>query len=159
MTTYYPSQAGYAQTQPVMYANSGYAPTAGYPQPVYGQPAGVMYVPSSSYSYPSYGGHHHRRRRSRRSWRWPWQYGQTPYVSSSYYSGVPQVMSTAMPVQAAPVMQMRIRLFFGLAPTPSFKYRSDKNSWGFMGYSRRQRFIDPRTGGEVDRHGRPVIRV
>ncbi|KAG2013736.1 hypothetical protein CC2G_010615 [Coprinopsis cinerea AmutBmut pab1-1] len=135
MTTYYPSQAGYAQTQPVMYANSGYAPTAGYPQPVYGQPAGVI--------------------------------------------GVPQVMSTAMPVQAAPVMQMqpgmggyyqgfnphqltwgqRIRLFFGLAPTPSFKYRSDKNSWGFMGYSRRQRFIDPRTGGEVDRHGRPVIRV
>lgn len=53
----------------------------------------------------------------------------------------------------------RVRLFFGLAPTPAFKYRSEKNTWGFMGYSRRQRYVDPRTGGEVDREGRPIIRV
>jgi hypothetical protein len=52
-----------------------------------------------------------------------------------------------------------MRLFFGLAPTPAFKYKSDKNTWGFMGYSKRRRYVDPRTGGEVDRDGRPVMRV
>ncbi len=53
----------------------------------------------------------------------------------------------------------RVRRFFGLAPTHGIRYKSDRSSWGFMGYSRRPRYVDPRTGGEVDRDGRPVYRV
>jgi hypothetical protein len=53
----------------------------------------------------------------------------------------------------------RFRRFFGLAPSNGIRYKSDRGTWGFMGYSRRQRYIDARTGGEVDRHGRPVYRI
>jgi hypothetical protein len=53
----------------------------------------------------------------------------------------------------------RMRRFFGLAPRSGVRYKSDRGTWGFMGYSRRQRYVDPRTGGEVDREGRPVYRM
>jgi len=53
----------------------------------------------------------------------------------------------------------RVRHFFGLAPTANYRYKSDRSSWGFMGYSRRPRYVDARSGAEVDRHGRPVYRV
>ncbi|KAE9399039.1 hypothetical protein BT96DRAFT_710479 [Gymnopus androsaceus JB14] len=36
---------------------------------------------------------------------------------------------------------------------------SRNSSWGFLGRSRSRRYIDARTGSEVDRHGRPVYRV
>jgi hypothetical protein len=53
----------------------------------------------------------------------------------------------------------RMRRFFGLAPRGPFKYKHNKTTWGFMGYSRRQRYMDARTGAEVDIKGRPVYRV
>ncbi|KDR83817.1 hypothetical protein GALMADRAFT_675260 [Galerina marginata CBS 339.88] len=151
MTAYYPSQAGYPGTQPGVV----YASTAGYGQPAYGmagsyaQPGGVMYV-------PSYGsGYRHRRRRHH------------------YYDDyrVPQVASMgATPMVVQPTyghhyphhhysFGARLRRFFGLAPSHGVRYKSDRGTWGFMGYSRRQRYVDPRTGGEVDRQGRPVYRV
>ncbi|KAH6914981.1 hypothetical protein BKA70DRAFT_1217027 [Coprinopsis sp. MPI-PUGE-AT-0042] len=200
MTSYYPSQAGYSTTQPVMYGQPSYQGTA------YAPSAGVMYVSPSDYSPTSYAGdgrhdhhrhHHHGARRHRpKSRSYPrsrsksrsgyhshrhssvYERPATPYYNvleqspylSSYYRGAPMVQAAPVMMQPSAGYQQgfdprqltfgqRMRLFFGLAPTPAFKYRSDKNWWGFMGYSRRQRFIDPRTGGEVDRHGRPVIRV
>jgi len=65
-----------------------------------------------------------------------------PYAHNNYYS-----------------IGNRFRRLFGLAPAANVRYRSDRGTWGFMGYSRRQRYIDARTGGEVDRHGRPIFRV
>lgn len=121
MTSYYPSQAGYSTTQPVMYGQPSYQGTA------YAPSAGVMGVPVAQ---------------------------AAPVMMQPSMAGYQPGFD---PRQLT--FGQRMRLFFGLAPTPAFKYRSDKNWWGFMGYSRRQRFIDPRTGGEVDRNGRPVIRV
>ncbi|KAF8165414.1 hypothetical protein B0H34DRAFT_671270 [Crassisporium funariophilum] len=82
---------------------------------------------------------------------------------------VPQVMpSMAAPMVMAPShghghphysFGSRMRRFFGLAPRNGVRYKSDRGTWGFMGYSRRQRYVDARTGGEVDRQGRPVYRV
>ena len=93
MTTYYPSQAGYAPTQPVMYAN-----TAGYAQPYgvtsgYAPAGGVMYVPSHS-SY--------RSRRSRRR-------NPNPYSSVYDYYSAPQVAVPAAPttvMSGAPVVMV-----------------------------------------------------
>jgi len=102
-----------------------------------------------------------------------------PYsVAQSMQYGVPQSMQYGVPqpmVQQVPMMQQqlpmgydpyyfsipnRVRRFFGFAPkTHHFRYKSDRGMWGFMGYSRRQRYMDPRTGWEVDRQGRPVVRV
>ncbi|KAF8974241.1 hypothetical protein BDZ97DRAFT_1899980 [Flammula alnicola] len=147
MTAYYPSQAGYATTQPVMYG-----PSQGYAQP-YGMSAG--YAPSGGVMYvPTYGsGRHHR------------------HHHNDYMYRVPQVAA----MNGAPVVMQqgynghhhnhyyswgaRFRRFFGLAPSQGVRYKSDRGTWGFMGYSRRQRYVDPRTGGEVDRQGRPVYRV
>ncbi|KAF9058101.1 hypothetical protein BJ165DRAFT_1425694 [Panaeolus papilionaceus] len=114
-----------------------------------------MYVPSSHRSRR----HHHRHRYS--------------YPSSSYYRVQPQVVSSVgAPVMMQPgysqgyvphahhyTLGARIRRFFGLAPPTGMQFKSDHATWGFMGYSRRQRYIDARTGTEVDKHGRPVIRV
>ncbi|KAF9569033.1 hypothetical protein CPC08DRAFT_757229 [Agrocybe pediades] len=157
MTTYYPSQAGYAASQPVV----GYPSAGGYGQygvaGSYAQPGGVMYVPSYNSGFgQNYSRHHY----------------------NGYDYRVPQVATTAV---AAPMMVQqpsyghahghghgyhphytfgaRLRRFFGLAPSNGVKYQSDRGTWGFMGYSRRPRYIDPRTGGEVDRKGRPVYRV
>jgi len=81
MTAYYPSQAGYAATQPVVtypsvaggYGQYGMAGS-------YAQPGGVMYVPS----YNSGFGHRHRR-----------------HHYNDYDYRVPQVATTA------PVMMVR----------------------------------------------------
>ncbi|CAA7259693.1 unnamed protein product [Cyclocybe aegerita] len=129
MSAYYPSQAGYATAQPVVYpASAGYAqPGYGVPMAAsYAQPAGGVMMPpvvSSAVAapvvmQPSYGGHYHHH-----------SFGA------------------------------RLRRFFGLAPSNGIRYKSDRSTWGFMGYSRRPRYIDARTGGEVDRQGRPVYRV
>jgi len=53
----------------------------------------------------------------------------------------------------------RLRRFFGLAPRGPFKYRHNRGTWGFMGYSRKPRYTDAYTGAEVDRKGRYVYRV
>jgi len=158
MTAYYPSQGGYASSQPVgmpMAQPYGVASS-------YGVPAGgVMYVPS----YPSY----HSRRRHRHS------YPSYAYDSGLYSGyGGPNVVSGVPTVGAPVIMQPsyagaygynqysfgnRLRRFFGMAPNANVRYKHDRSTWGFMGYSRRQRYIDARTGGEVDRQGRPVYRI
>ncbi|KAM6495949.1 hypothetical protein JOM56_008655 [Amanita muscaria] len=59
-----------------------------------------------------------------------------------------------------PSFGQRIRQFFGFAPaSPHYQYKSDTHSWGFLGRSKRPRYIDARTGVEVDRHGRTVHRI
>jgi len=57
-----------------------------------------------------------------------------------------------------PSLLDRIRWFVGCAPR-GVRLKSDRGSWGFMGYSHRQRYLDAVTGMEVDRHGRPIYRV
>jgi len=81
MSAYYPSQAGYATSQPVVYSNGGYQQPYGMAGS-YAQPAGgVMYV-------PSYGSSHRRRSRHH-----------------NYYDySVPQVVPSAV---AAPVVMVR----------------------------------------------------
>ncbi|KAF9006451.1 hypothetical protein BDQ17DRAFT_1351768 [Cyathus striatus] len=137
MPSYYPSQGSYA------------------PQP------GVVYTSSSHHGH----GHHHHHQ-------------PTVYAPNEAYYGQPTVVappmvaSTSVPVvmqpsgyggqqyygQRLPVGE-RLRRFFGLAPRSNFRYKSNRTSWGFLGYSRRPRYVDARTGGEVDRHGRPIYRV
>jgi len=85
-------------------------------------------------------------------------YGNMPQPMMPY--GVAQPMAYTAGYSNYPYYSIgsRIRHFFGLAPK-GIRYRPDRGTWGFMGYSRRQRYIDPRTGWEVDRRGRPVVRV
>ncbi|KAF8913834.1 hypothetical protein CPB84DRAFT_15225 [Gymnopilus junonius] len=163
MTAYYPSQAGYATTQPVAYvptagyAQPGYA-QAGYAQPAYGmagsyvQPGGVMYVPSHSTGHRPRRRHHHR-----------YDDHRAPQIATTVGAPVVVQPSYGYGSHHNPYhynsFGARIRRFFGLAPRNGVRYKSDRGTWGFMGYSRRQRYIDPRTGGEVDRQGRPVYRV
>ncbi|KAF8812374.1 hypothetical protein BYT27DRAFT_7221016 [Phlegmacium glaucopus] len=143
MTAYYPS--AYSQAAPpVVYSQGGYG------QPTYAgygpSAGGMMYVPSHGRSSRRH--RHHN------------------------YHSAPQIVPSMGPVVMAPSygyshphhynhysMGSRFRRFFGLAPSNDVRYKSDRGTWGFMGYSRRQRYIDARTGGEVDRHGRPIYRV
>ncbi|KAF9534843.1 hypothetical protein CPB83DRAFT_879138 [Crepidotus variabilis] len=133
MTSYYPSQAGYAATQPVMYAN-----TAGYGAQPYGvagsyAPAGGVMMPQMAVA--------------------PTVVGGAPMVMQPSYAG------GYHPHRHPYSFGNRLRRFFGLAPNINVTYKSDRSTWGFMGYSRRPRYVDARTGGEVDRQGRPVYRV
>ncbi|KAH9482910.1 hypothetical protein JR316_0005010 [Psilocybe cubensis] len=137
MTTYYPSQAGYATTQPmVAQPMVGYPATAGYGQygmaGSYAQPGGVMVQPQVATTMGT-----------------PMVVQPTYATGHSGYGHHYNHFSIGA----------RLRRFFGLAPSNGVRYKSDRGTWGFMGYSRRQRYMDPRTGGEVDRHGRPVYRV
>jgi len=72
--------------------------------------------------------------------------GQMPMAYPGYYGYNPYSITN------------RLRNFFGFAPK-HIRYKSSRGTWGFMGYSRRQRYIDPRTGMEVDRQGRLLYRV
>lgn len=132
MTSYYPSQAGYSQTQPVMYGQPSYQGTA------YAPSAGVMYVSPSDHSYAGDGrnDHHHHRHGAHRHRPKSRSYSRTrsnsrlglhshrrssayerpatPYYNvleqspyySSYYRGAPMA-------QATPVMMVRCpRTFF-----------------------------------------------
>jgi len=103
----------------------------------------------------------------------PVVYGQPTYAGYGSSAGV--IVPQVVPSMGAPVVMTpshgyhphyhyyscgaRLRRFFGLAPSTGVRYKSDHGTWGFMGYSRRQRYIDARTGGEVDRQGRPVYRI
>jgi len=127
MTAYYPSQVGYATSQPVALAHSGYGVPGSYVPGGVAVPAMMSATPTVAgpvMMQPAYGG-----------------YGGGGGYYSPYSWG------------------NRIRRFFGLAVDPGVRYKSNRATWGFMGYSRRQRYIDARTGGEVDRRGRPVFRV
>ncbi|KAH0587499.1 hypothetical protein J132_08518 [Termitomyces sp. J132] len=155
MTTYYPTQGPMNAGQPVVYAaangyNAGYAPTAG---AYLGQPEAL--------GVPYQGSHHtHRSRHSHRSHHH--SHGQ-PVIAPVAAPVVLQPGHAGYGVYAPDYYRLsfveRLRRFFGLAPRGPFKYRNNKGTWGFMGYSRRQRYSDARTGAEVDRKGRPIYRV
>nr|GAT54073.1 predicted protein [Mycena chlorophos] len=51
----------------------------------------------------------------------------------------------------------RIRRFFGFRAR-QHRHKSS-SSWGFLGRSRPRRYVDARTGAEVDRKGRPIYHV
>ncbi|KAL1681594.1 hypothetical protein EV122DRAFT_260528 [Schizophyllum commune] len=53
----------------------------------------------------------------------------------------------------------RLKRFFGFGHPPGVKHESKNSSWGFLGHSKRRRYIDLNTGMEVDRRGRPIMRV
>ncbi|RDB22872.1 hypothetical protein Hypma_010279 [Hypsizygus marmoreus] len=164
MTAYYPTQAStvYPAAQPVVYTGSqayqptAYAPSGAYYGQPYGQPVmtggmmggmngGVVYVPSShGHSHHSHHGHGTQVIAA----------GAAPVVmqpGAGYYGGGQPYYHVSF--------GERLRRFFGLAPRGPFKYKHNKGTWGFMGFSRRQRYSDARTGLEVDRKGRPIYRV
>ncbi|KAL1741264.1 hypothetical protein HDZ31DRAFT_67100 [Schizophyllum fasciatum] len=53
----------------------------------------------------------------------------------------------------------RLKRFFGFGHPPGVKHESKNSSWGFLGHSKRRKYIDLNTGMEVDRRGRPIMRL
>ncbi|TRM68048.1 hypothetical protein BD626DRAFT_564917 [Schizophyllum amplum] len=53
----------------------------------------------------------------------------------------------------------KLKRFFGFGTAPGVKHESKNSSWGFLGHSKRRRYIDLNTGMEVDRRGRPIMRI
>jgi len=163
MNTYYPTQASqYGVPQPVVYTTSshghGYQPTqyassgAYYGQPV--QDGGVLVVPTHGSHHSHHSHHSHRHHSPQVIAAAPAPVVMQPSYSGGYsgghhHGGHHYYLSFGE----------RLRRFFGLAPRGPFKYRNHKGTWGFMGFSRRQRYSDARTGAEVDRKGRPIYRV
>ncbi|TFK28806.1 hypothetical protein FA15DRAFT_664868 [Coprinopsis marcescibilis] len=133
MTSYYPSQAASAYGQPMYAQQPGYMAGSAYGVQPIGGVIGAQPVMAAAPMMAT-----------------PMVQPVAGMAPGGYYSGYNGARLT---------FGQRMRMFFGLSPVPAFKYRSERNSWGFLGYSRRQRYVDPRTGGEVDRDGRPVIRV
>ncbi|KAJ6515963.1 hypothetical protein C8R45DRAFT_225252 [Mycena sanguinolenta] len=157
MASYYPTQASYAQ--PVVYSTGGHrshghhSSSAYYEQPSshYGG-QNVVYVPghSSSHSHrsrhnhnptivpagatvvTSSGGRHHR------------HHGRHHRDHGHHHHR----LSWAD----------RIRRFFGMDRS-RYRHKSSDSSWGFLGRSRRRKYVDARSGAEVDRHGRQIYRV
>jgi len=129
MTAYYPSQGGYAASHSV------------------GMPMAQPYGVPASYAAPA---------------------GGVIGYGHNVVSGVPTAVGAPVIMQPSYAgaygyntysFGNRLRRFFGLAPNANVRYKHDRSTWGFMGYSRRQRYVDARTGGEVDRQGRPVYRI
>jgi len=81
MTAYYPSQAGYPVSQPVMQMGQPYGMPASY-----GYPGGAMYVPSHATS-------HHNRRRYRHSYP---SYGYGGYSGPTVVSALPATVAAPM---------------------------------------------------------------
>ncbi|KAJ7129757.1 hypothetical protein C8R44DRAFT_850812 [Mycena epipterygia] len=153
--SYYPSQGSYAQ-QPVYstghrshghHHSTPYNGSAAYyegQQPSYGG-QNVVYVPGHSSSH-----------RSRR------HHGPTVITGAQVVSssGGRHHRSGRHHHSSHHHLSLgeRIRRFFGFGPK-HYRHKSSDSSWGFLGRSRRRKYTDARTGGEVDRHGRPVYRV
>ncbi|KAK0490950.1 hypothetical protein IW261DRAFT_1556115 [Armillaria novae-zelandiae] len=160
MSYYYPTQPSY-QPQPVVYTSShrshSYSPSAAYyPTTHPGTYGGnnVVYIPSHSSSsrhrhgttimpdtagtqvitVPSSSRHGHRHHRR--------HHGSSHHHHSSRHLTIGE----------------RIARFFGFGRS-RYKIKSRNSSWGFLGRSRRRRYVDARTGAEVDKKGRPVYRV
>ncbi|KAF9498432.1 hypothetical protein BDN71DRAFT_1503869 [Pleurotus eryngii] len=164
--TYPASQAQYA---------SGYY--AG--QPTYATSAAtpVVIAPSSSRRShrshrshrsrsPSRSRHGHGHSHSRRHHR---HHSSTPQVISTGGSTVAYANTAAYPQvysgQYGPRLSFtdRLRRFFGLSPRSvggvKYKHQGKYSSWGFLGRSKRPRYVDARTGAEVDKRGRPIYRM
>ncbi|KAJ7179926.1 hypothetical protein C8R43DRAFT_971209 [Mycena crocata] len=149
--SYYPTQASYAQP---VYSSSGHrshgyhhstphAGSAGY----YEQPGSyggqnVVYVPGHSSSHRSR--HHHG----------PTVVAGTQVVTSSGHHHHHGRHRSHHRLSLAD----RIRRFFGFGGR-HYRHKSSDSSWGFLGRSKRRKYVDARSGAEVDRHGRQVYRV
>ncbi|KAK0206477.1 hypothetical protein DFS33DRAFT_1272945 [Desarmillaria ectypa] len=161
MSYYYPTQPSY-QPQPVVYSSShrshNYSPSAAYYPTTYAGSYGgdnVVYIPSHSSSrrhrqgtnimpttagtqvitVPSSSRHGHRHHRR--------HHGGSHHHSSHH----------------RPTIGERIARFFGFGRSRYYKPKSRNSFWGFLGRSRRRRYVDARTGAEVDKKGRPIYRV
>ncbi|KAF8895958.1 hypothetical protein CPB85DRAFT_1329173 [Mucidula mucida] len=157
MSYYYPSPGSHSHHghhgSQVAYSQAPYAST-GYPD------NGVVYVPTSGRR------HHHS------------SSGYTTTVAPQVVA--PQVITYALQSSHSGhrsrrhhhssshhhhsshrlTLGERIARFFGFGNSSRhYKYRSRNESWGFLGHGRRRRYRDAYTGQEVDRKGRPVIRV
>ncbi|KAJ7700018.1 hypothetical protein B0H17DRAFT_1048253 [Mycena rosella] len=147
MSNYYPAQNSYVQHgYSEGHRSHGYhqsAPSAAY----YEQPSSyggqnVVYVPGHSSSHRSR--HHHG----------PTVISGTQVVSSSgRHHGRSHHRS-----HHRPTLGERIRRFFGFGHR-RVRHKSSDSSWGFLGRSRRRKYVDTRSGAEVDRHGRQIYRV
>ncbi|KAJ7904448.1 hypothetical protein B0H14DRAFT_2662907 [Mycena olivaceomarginata] len=147
MTSYYPTQASYAQpvysTGHRSHGHGHHGSSGYYEQPASYGGQNVVYVPGHSSSRS----HHHHG---------------------------PTVISGGTVVQATgsgrhhrshgrshdhghhrPTWGDRIRRFFGIGR--HYRHKSNTSSWGFLGRSRQRTYVDARSGATVDRHGRPVI--
>ncbi|ESK97639.1 hypothetical protein Moror_17501 [Moniliophthora roreri MCA 2997] len=166
MPSYYPTQGTHYShrsrrshhSTPVVYASTHpshhgvpavAASQAYYPQTTHGGGNNVVYVPTHSSSsrhghhtvVPSYvvssGSRHH---------------GSHHHESSHHHHHH----------HRRPTLGERIRNFFSFGRRrhqPRYKVKSANSSWGFLGRSRRRRYVDMRTGEEVDRRGRRVYNV
>jgi len=155
MPSYYvPSQGSHrshhdSYAQPVMYSGS-------YPQQ---DPYGHLAVPGSGYGHtvlvPSSSGRSRSRSRSRRRHHYEPQIVQTGGVAM-----LPDRRHRHHSSYRHLTLGERIRRFFGFAPRhPGVKIKSSHSNWGFLGRSRRRRYVDAHTGMEVDKRGRPIYRV
>jgi hypothetical protein len=155
MPSYYvPSQGSHRShhdayaPQPVMYSNSH-----GYPHDGYG---GSQYlgVPGSGYGQPIYVPSSDRSRSRSRSRR---RHHHEPQI---IHNGVAMLPDRRHHSYRRLTIGERIRRFFGFAPRhPGVKIQGSHSSWGFLGRSRRRRYVDAHTGMEVDKRGRPIYRV
>ncbi|KAJ3824577.1 hypothetical protein EV361DRAFT_230641 [Lentinula raphanica] len=161
MPSYYPSQGSHVSHhhhhQPVVYTSSHHShgvPYTGsqqyYSQPTYGGD-NVVYVPTHSSSH----GHSHRSHH--------YSVAPTTYATEDGHRHHRRSRHRSRPAYTDTrhlTFGERIRRFFGFGPKHQhYKHKSRNSSWGFLGRSRRRRYMDARTGAEVDRHGRPVYRV
>ncbi|KAJ7068203.1 hypothetical protein C8F01DRAFT_1117279 [Mycena amicta] len=134
--SYYPAQGSYAA--PVAYTTSHRS--HGYHQSQYEQPNVVYTTPTYTSTHRS---RHHR-------------HHQPTVVTGTVVSSGRHHRSHGHHHGHLSLGE-RIRRFFGFRPR-HHRHKSS-SSWGFLGRSRPRRYVDARTGGEVDRKGRPVYRV
>ncbi|KAF8231859.1 hypothetical protein L208DRAFT_1423363 [Tricholoma matsutake] len=159
MPTYYPSQGSHYShhAPPVVYTSSSHGHSSHGHGDYYPQPPnpGVIYSYAPSHSSRRSSSrhrhhHHHHRQPPRVVTTAPVMMQPSTHHSSYHHGGHPYYDVS---------FGERVRRFFGLAPRGPFKYKSNKGSWGFLGWSRRPRYADAATGVEVDRKGRPIYRV
>jgi len=166
MPSYYvPSQGSHrshhdSYAPPVMYSGSH----GGYPHDAYssgygGQYLGAPSVPTSGYGQAVYVPSSHRSRSRSRSRR---RHHHEPQIVQA--GGVAMLPDRRHRHHHSSYRHLtlgeRIRRFFGFAPRHSgVKIQGSHSSWGFLGRSRRRRYVDAHTGMEVDKRGRPIYRV
>ncbi|KAK7061662.1 hypothetical protein R3P38DRAFT_668423 [Favolaschia claudopus] len=152
MSSYYNAQPSYAQ--PVYStgghrSHHGYNGYSGYEQPSNYGGQNVVYVPGHSSSHHSRHHHHHG----------PTVIEGTTVVTSSggRHHGHHGRHHSSGHHHGRLSWADRIRRFFGM--DRRYRHKSNTSSWGFLGRSRRRKYVDARSGAEVDRHGRQVYRV
>jgi len=149
MSGYYPSHAGSHRSHSRHDYGHSHGSSHGYEHTGGGH---HLYVPSHSGSH--YGHHERSRSRSRHRDHEP-SHAVIATVPSSHHGGHHHHNHHHMS------LGRRFKRFFGFdhAYPSHVKHQGKNSSWGFLGFSRRRRYVDAYTGGEVDKRGRPVYRV